>query len=168
MSVMAFKKTTDLVQDPKTVALVDEVAALGSVESSHIGVAGSPSAKFARYEVLRKALSEDQLLSLLLHESPIVRGYVAQDVIHRLPTKALAAYPLLSDTTEIGHLEGCIGGRTTLSAMVESGYRYGSIDLLRTVAEKAKNDPSLKKGLAQTFQDQLATRLREESQQKQK
>jgi HEAT repeat protein len=51
-----------------------------------------------------------------VHESPIVRGYMAGHVGYASPGEGWSLYPLLADKTAIETQSGCIAGETTVSS----------------------------------------------------
>lgn len=114
-----FAPTTDLVQRADLAALVDALAAERAVESSHIGAAGAPSAIYARWEAVQKAATAEELRALLRHQSPVVRGYVAQHLVRdQTPLASDPLRPLLSDATSVGTTQGCMIGTYTVAALV--------------------------------------------------
>jgi hypothetical protein len=110
--------TRDLGLSAETAALVDALGAHGRIESSHVGAAGAPSAVYKAYEAVAARVTAEDAKKLLGHESPVVRGYLAGHVLRKQPADAAAVYPLLADGTEVGSLEGCEIGSTTVGEHV--------------------------------------------------
>lgn len=114
--------TRVLVRRPELAVLVDALAEMKSIESSHVGYAGTKSVAFTRFEQVRDAATEQEIVALLHHESPVVRGYMAQHVATSLGARMREIAHLLDDETIVGTLEGCMGnpGATVASVVRES------------------------------------------------
>ena len=96
-------------RDPS--AIVQKMALHGRMESEFTGFAGAPSVQYRRYKRLQKHCSDDKLLELLDHPSPVVVAYAAQVVIDRqlLPT-ALLFERFIEDERTFSRFSGCIIG----------------------------------------------------------
>jgi len=113
-----FHPTAELVTDPELRPLVDRLAAATRIESAAIGAAGAPSQAYKDHEALVGRATREQILALLLHTSPVVRGYLAMHVADHLAPDAAAVYPLLRDETSVERVEGCTIFATSLSDVV--------------------------------------------------
>ena len=99
----SFASTNELVSRSEVRALVDELAAAHRIAEKHVSYGGHASEEFKVYERLATIATDTEMIALLGHTSPIVRGYAAQGVIER----DLAGAPLdgvLADET-LGTLE---------------------------------------------------------------
>ena len=100
--------------------IVSEMASFGKYESSRVGFAGSPSQQHARMNELAKYATENDYKSLVEHKSPVVRVYSYMAMRSKYPKTAQSTYQTLSkDTTTIMTLEGCIGGSSTVGALIK-------------------------------------------------
>jgi HEAT repeat protein len=111
------KSTAQLVADPKLAALVDELATSSEIQSSAISVGGGPGPVYDVFAALSRAASPEQMLALLDHQSPVVRGYVIWYVA-RTPEKLGLLEPLLDDFTEVTLHRGCRPRPTTIADLV--------------------------------------------------
>lgn len=107
--------------DFKLSARVEALAKHRGIESSHIGAAGAKSDVYRAYEDVVTVASNQQIVSLLAHESAVVRGYMAGHIARHQPRDLPAIYSTLRDTETVGVLEGCKAsvdsvGRYTLEA----------------------------------------------------
>lgn len=108
------QSTSALVQRPEVQQLVEVLAAMTAVADEYVGYDGHPSAEFAAFEQLRSTARGSEMHALLLHESPVVRGYAAWHAIrHDQESPELTA--LLSDDATVDTRYGCLGGRMSLS-----------------------------------------------------
>ncbi len=104
----SFASTNELVSRPEVRALVDELAAAPRIAEKHVSYDGHASEEFKVYERLATIATDTEMVALLGHTSPIVRGYAAQGVIER----DLAGAPLdgvLADETLVSTQRGCFG-----------------------------------------------------------
>lgn len=113
---------------PAVQKLVDDLAKEKSIESSHIGFAGAPSAVWAKWDAVRKAASTDELRALLGHASLVVRGYVAQEMAGWKTLEAAALEPILHDMTPVTNMSGCDIGDDPLGAFVLATLCYNAGD----------------------------------------
>lgn len=97
------RSTAELVKDPALAAKVDQLAAKDGIQSAHIGQ-GTPSQTFALFEEIAGAASREQLLLLLQHQSPVVRGYAILHVKEHFAEETAVLGPLLGDETEVSFL----------------------------------------------------------------
>jgi hypothetical protein len=88
-------------------ALVEELAARDIVQSSHVGPMGGPSQTYELYRQLAASSSRAQMLALLRHKSPVVRGYVAQFFVGESGDDLAALSPLFDDDTTVQTQNGC-------------------------------------------------------------
>jgi len=114
----AGKPTSALVQRAEVATLVDDLAKEKQIESSHIGAGGSPSQVYAKFVAITKAATEAEMVALLQHESPIVRGYVAEHVAEKLPARLDSVVPLAEDWTGVPTLNGCMKGMDSIGEIV--------------------------------------------------
>jgi hypothetical protein len=125
---LVFHKTEELVSDPALRKAVDALAGAKRVESSHIGEAGAPSKTFALFDSALKLATESDIVALLQHESPIVRGYFAQHVARTMPRHLDALTPLFEDATQVESISGCIGSNQPLANLVLDALCYSEVD----------------------------------------
>ncbi|MFO0553436.1 MAG: hypothetical protein U0271_33950 [Polyangiaceae bacterium] len=133
-----FKPTRALVTDEELVRRVDDLATYDAIESSSIGVAGSPSEAYASLEAVVAKATPADLLALAKHESPVVRGYVAGHLAHAQPELVDQLTPLFSDATAVDTQSGCVVEKLTVASVVISALCDGDSPktpaLLREVA----------------------------------
>ncbi|MBK6513149.1 MAG: hypothetical protein IPM79_07065 [Polyangiaceae bacterium] len=115
---LTFEPTAALIKQAALAALVDDLAKEGTLESSHIGAGGAPSMVYKKFEALLAAAKDADLLALLRHDSPVVRGYVAQHLARSQGAALANVRPLADDATMVKTLEGCMGGSETVSSVV--------------------------------------------------
>ncbi|WP_020537983.1 hypothetical protein [Lewinella cohaerens] len=65
----------------ETESLIESIAQSDFVECKNVGYAGVRSDVYAKYEKLSKKATQDELLQLLDHESPVVVVYSAYSLI---------------------------------------------------------------------------------------
>lgn len=119
ISHRSFLPTIALITDPKLVRLVDDLALSPRIDAGAIGIAGEASPIYLRFDRVVRAATRQQALALLRHESPIVRGYMAQHVSLTVEQGGVEAlYPLLDDSAEVETMAGCRGGRSPVSRIV--------------------------------------------------
>lgn len=98
---------------PELKRIVDSIAKGNSVESSHIGEAGSPSEQYAKYEQLKSIATIKQLTMLTDHQNSAVRCYAFQALA---TNKADNVFNVLlnhlNDTSSVYTLSGCVGGNS--------------------------------------------------------
>lgn len=110
-------KSDDIAGDAVFKAALASLERSKSIESSHIGFAAQPSAVYASFEKLRDVASAEQVNALVMHESPVVRGYMAGHALSTLDD-AKAVYPLLGDTTRVRRVNGCDMGASSIAELV--------------------------------------------------
>lgn len=111
--------TRELIHDDAELrTMVDDLAAEKLIASERIGYAGAPSRAYIIFASIRGRATEDQMIALLTHESPVVRGYAAQDVAARMPRAYAKLEPLLVDRTSVETMSGCILRTRTVSEVV--------------------------------------------------
>jgi len=103
--------------DPELARRVEQLATFSRIESSHVGAAGAPSPAFAAFEAVRERATEADLVALLRHPSPVVRGYAAKHILREVPGALPAALALVGDATPVGVLEGCMLGDGTVGGV---------------------------------------------------
>lgn len=134
------KPTSALIQRAEVAALVDALAKEKTLESSHIGAGGSPSQVYAKFVAIEKAATEAEMIALLQHESPLVRGYVAQHVARDAPARMDALVPLADDATGVETRNGCMGGFESVAEIVLQALCYSRAPeagrTLGTIAQK--------------------------------
>lgn len=126
-AAVRFQPTTALVKDAELVTRVDALAASKRIESSHIGAGGVESDVYKLFlAVLDKATTAD-LKALLRHESPVVRGYVAQHVANKEASLMEDVAALLTDKTPVDSMSGCEVGRETVAGVVVDALCYSDV-----------------------------------------
>ncbi|MBI4957628.1 MAG: HEAT repeat domain-containing protein [Myxococcales bacterium] len=118
--------TGKLVARSDLAAKVDALAAASGIESSHIGAAGAPSKVWPLWDAVLGAAKPEELVALLGHESPVVRGYVARHAVTALPDAAQELLPLFGDGAQVATVEGCSVGTTTLASLVLEAICYAN------------------------------------------
>ena len=92
-----------------TSKIAQELAKCNQVEDRQIGEGGEYSKVYAWFEELLKIASDQDLVHLMNHRSPIVRAYA----FHGLAKRNYSDIPALltqhiKDTTEISYQSGCL------------------------------------------------------------
>jgi hypothetical protein len=100
------KPTSSIALAPGVAALTDQLAALHRFESEQVGKPPRPSRVYPVYSALVAKATRANVVSLLQHESPCVRLYMAVHVLRFFPEDSPAVYPLLSDRSRLEELEG--------------------------------------------------------------
>lgn len=109
------KATGQLKLSPQLAAAVDTLATHKTIESSHVGAGGVKSEVYTAYEGVAKLASDDQIRAIMHHESPVVRGYMAAHIARNQPSELATIYPMMTDETSVGTLDGCMGGQTDVA-----------------------------------------------------
>ncbi|WP_394832634.1 HEAT repeat domain-containing protein [Pendulispora rubella] len=104
-----FLPTEKLITDPIVRGDVDQLAARHSIESRAVGYGGSTSKSWLAYRKMVADASSKERLALLMHQSPVVRGYMAEYIAVRMPADSEHVYTLLADATPVDTLSGCVG-----------------------------------------------------------
>lgn len=147
VSTFPGKPTAALIQRPEIAALVDDLAKEQTLESSHIGAGGTPSAVYAKFVAIQGKATEAELAALLEHQSPIVRGYVAQHIARAVPARLSALLPLSTDATGLATRYGCMGGVASVAGLVREGLCDSELPeaggLLVTIARGGGREASL-------------------------
>jgi HEAT repeat protein len=115
---LAFRKTAELIADPELAGLVDLLAAQSAIESAAVGAAGAPSAAWKAYRAVVARATPADIVALLGHQRPVVRGYMAQHVARELPGELARLYPLLGDETKVQIVSGCMIMEQTIAEVV--------------------------------------------------
>ena len=126
---LAFVPTSKIEGSAAFHAKVDALAQFSTVDSSGIGAGGSRSDSYRAYHALEEALTEAQATALLLHESPIVRGYMltrARAQANEVDVDPMRFAPLLRDDAVVDTRSGCSG--LTLSMGEHVLWRFGDLD----------------------------------------
>jgi len=111
--------TRQLVSDEEVAILVDRLASAAGVQSSHVGAAGQPSEVWATAVAVGSQATVDQRITLLNHESPVVRVYMAGTLCAEASASdALRA--LEADLSEVGVTDGCDISQSTVGQEVAS------------------------------------------------
>lgn len=140
----AFLPTAALIVDPTVATLVQELAQSPRLESAAIGMSGSPSAIYPKFARIVQAVTRQQAVALLRHESPVVRGYLAQHVAAKLVDALDALYPLLGDAAEVEIRFGCRGGQMRVSDIaVEALREQAERPSVQSLLLRAAQDPQL-------------------------
>lgn len=123
---------------------VDLLARFDSVDSNAIGVGGTMTDSYRAYEALSSDLTDAQADALVLHESPIVRGYMLErshDYKLGVDVDPMTFAPLLRDDTIVNMRSGCSGGSWPMALQVLLHYRNSddarAVALFRRGAEDA-------------------------------
>jgi HEAT repeat protein len=103
---------------PASRAALDELARANTIESEAIGYAGKKSTVYAAYRRLVDAIGREDVLALLKHPSPVVRGYMADEVLEEYPSDVDRLETLLADAAHVGTQMGCVGGGDSVSGYV--------------------------------------------------
>lgn len=139
-----YKSTAEIQGDDELHRLITTLAAKPVIESAYIEFDGHPSDVYAIFDRIQQRATHEQLLSLLFHESPVVRGYVALHILRAFPDEADAVAPLLADKTQVEVLEGCRGFHDTLGGVLVFELCAGPVKgARRQLLERAAVSPGL-------------------------
>lgn len=128
--------------NPELERRVAVLAGFGRIESSHIGAAGAPSQAFAAFVAVREVSTPADLVALLGHPSPVVRGYVARHILGEVPGAIPAALPLLDDRTLVGRMEGCeILDDSTVGGVVADALCFSNLEEARAQVARMAREP---------------------------
>jgi hypothetical protein len=132
--------TNALVTTPKARTLVDRLAEQKKIASETIGAAGTPSLEYEIFAQVRRVVSPEEMVALLHHESPIVRGYAAQHVAEKVPGAHARLAQLLDDASPVTTMSGCMifdatVGTVALMALCYSASNNG-LPLLKSIAKR--------------------------------
>jgi hypothetical protein len=95
---------------PDLKKIVDGIEKGNRVESSHIGIGGSPSKQWNKYEQLKKVATIDQLVALTDHKNSAVRCYAFRALAAKQSDRVFSILlKHLSDTSVVHTQSGCIG-----------------------------------------------------------
>lgn len=117
------KNHEDSVQHEKHVhRIVNVLATSDQVTDQYTGAASTvPCAGYREYAKLRTAANEEELNSLLLHRSPVIRVYAHRAMVERSmqPDPEILAI-MASDSSEVQWLNGDVVVHTTVMDLVSS------------------------------------------------
>jgi hypothetical protein len=113
-----WQSTEALVADANLRDQVDDLAKKEEIDAEATGIGGDRSDIWLQYQRVLEASSKPDRLALLHHRSPIVRGYLAEDIIEEMPDEFDKVYPLLHDRTPVLTRSGCTGGHMTIAEHV--------------------------------------------------
>lgn len=128
--VATFRSTAELVKDPELAAKVDLLGTQDEIQTSHIGQ-GTPSKTYALFEEIVSVSSKQQILALLQHQRPVVRGYALMHVQTYFSDDIAALGPLLSDEIEVDFLFADMGTRYRVCELAFQGLSIDSLTRLR-------------------------------------
>lgn len=95
--------------------IVDSIAEVNVYEGARIGLEGSKSKQWRRYEELKKIATNDELTELTNHENPVVRCYSFKALLYRKNIDVLSIVKKhLNDDTSFKLLSGDLGDRQTV------------------------------------------------------
>ena len=100
---------------PAVQAAIDAQRGAGRVESSHVGVGGTPSKLHEAMSAALNGASKDELRSLAFHPDTAIRVYALHRYIDQHGASAADLAPLLRDTTTISTTSGCIQGSESVA-----------------------------------------------------
>ena len=103
----------------KVQRLADKLGKNERLESAHIGVAGSYSLVYDKYLKLSKMATTSELVALVNHASPVVKGYVLMALVNRKydNLNVLFTKELESNNT-VETLSGCSGMTETTASVI--------------------------------------------------
>ena len=104
-------------------SLVNSIAEENIVECEAIGIAGSPSSLYKKFELLKSKASKEELIQLMNHDSLAVVGYSSYALIDRdiiTPSKLLERF--LNQEGNVSTFCGCIMDEERLSSLIYHRY----------------------------------------------
>ncbi|BAO56052.1 hypothetical protein [Nonlabens marinus] len=131
--------------------LINSIIKVNTVESYCVGIACMVSPQYARFQKLKKKLSEKELIELSRHENPIIRTYASIELIQsnkgNVPELLSAE---LQKNEMVETFEGCIMGIDPVSSIIYHEY-WNKIRLEESRKIKGNNyeqDLAMQKALA--------------------
>ncbi|MEL7252514.1 MAG: hypothetical protein AAFO03_29160, partial [Bacteroidota bacterium] len=103
----------------KTVGIARKIERAGEIHTSATGIEGKRSKVYKNFLQFTKVATTDELVALMLHRSPAVRGYAFWALAKRDYQKLdeiILEYA--NDQQPVFFLQGCIGGEYTLSDLM--------------------------------------------------
>jgi hypothetical protein len=89
--------------------LINQIIEKNSVESNCIGYGCMPSEQYARFEKLKRLLSESELYALGSHKNPVIRSYALKELAKRKHAKLPQFLTSeLEKNEEVSTFEGCL------------------------------------------------------------
>jgi hypothetical protein len=101
------QSTAELIRRREVAALVDALAAEDTISSAAVGAAGHPSPVYKEFQAIVAKATTAELVALLAHESPVVRGYVGEHIARNVGDHVKDVVALTDDETSVKTIEGC-------------------------------------------------------------
>lgn len=103
--------------DDEILELTKLIADHGRMEDRFVGMIATKSPQFERFEKLKKVASQEQLLSLLKHKSPVVKGYAAWGLVDTRYNDLGTVFAQLIESGEtVKSTKGCLTGYDQIAA----------------------------------------------------
>lgn len=119
--------------------IVKEIASHNIYESRTVGIAGTLSAQFQRYEKLGKTATPDELIQISTnHENAVVRIYAFQALkLRGIAVPKDLQEQISRDKAEVQTLDGCLGGVSTVGKLSkEDVVSQGSLTPVQSKGQK--------------------------------
>lgn len=143
---------------PEIEKIVEAISKGEQVEGSRLGIAGSRSTQYPRFEKLKENATEEELLSLLQHKSAVVKGYTVWALAEKKYHDLESIFKTFLQTKETVQTQsGCIVSHDLLAWILYSKILYPSNKVVVTDADKKYYKEQLQK------LDYILLRKREET-----
>ncbi|WP_298519969.1 hypothetical protein [uncultured Kordia sp.] len=122
---------------PEIKKITEAISKGKQLEGPRIGFGGMSSSQYSRFEKLKKTTTEKELLTLLQHENPIVKGYAAWALADKKYHKLVSVFNTFLNTKEFVQTQrGCIISEDLLAWTLYSHIVYPSHEIAVTEADK--------------------------------
>ncbi|MCH2195409.1 hypothetical protein [Kordia sp.] len=122
---------------PEIKKIAKSMASGAQLEGRYIGIGGMPSNQYSKYKKLKKLATEKELLTLLQHESSIVKGYSAWALVDRKYTDLESIFSTFLNTLEtVQSQSGCVVSEDLLAWELYSKVLYPSGKKMLTNKDK--------------------------------
>lgn len=109
----------DIQNETNVDSLIIGIIRTNCVHAKRIGIGGTYSKQYARYERLTKLLSEEEMLDLTKHANPSIRLYAFKGLeLKKSDLLEEARQELNNDTTQVCFFSGCIEMNMSIFMMV--------------------------------------------------
>ncbi|MGH1383846.1 hypothetical protein [Kordia sp.] len=131
---------------PEIKKIVEVISKGEQVEGLRLGIAGSRSILYSRFEKLKENATEKELLSLLEHKSAVVKGYTAWALAEKKYHDLESIFKTFLKTKETVQTQsGCIVSEDLLAGILYSKVLYPSNKVVVTDADKKYYKEQLQK-----------------------
>ncbi|MBC8757530.1 hypothetical protein H2O64_22865 [Kordia sp. YSTF-M3] len=123
---------------PKVEKIAESISEGNRLEDKRVGLGGSPSNQYIKFEKLKKIATEKELLLLLQHESAAVKGYASWALIDKQYNDLTLIFNKFLETEEtVKTFSGCIISTDHLALVFYSRVLYPENSRSLTAADKA-------------------------------